>query len=119
MHYIANTVYHAKEHGPLYAWVYYTGPNDPLGIGEEKERSLGYVKAAEASRAVGAPGYSVKWDEKTAKRRDLAAARSSACWPDATDEDLTAPGLEDRLRARLPGLMWEFKAAVESLGFTY
>jgi len=57
------------------------------------------------------------WGE--GKARELDAARSSAIWPDATDEDLTAPGLEDRLLARLPKLMQEFRAAVESLGFTF
>ena len=49
----------------------------------------------------------------------LNAARSCAIWPDATDEELTSPGLEDRLMARLPGLMEDFREAVESLGFTY
>ena len=34
-------------------------------------------------------------------------------------EDLTAPGLEERLLARLPALMAEFRAAVESLGFVW
>lgn len=53
------------------------------------------------------------------KERQLSSARSCAIWPDATDEDLTAPGLKERLEARLPALMEEFKAAVESLGFTY
>ncbi len=53
------------------------------------------------------------------KARELDAARRCAVWPDATDEDLTAPGLEQRLNDRLPALMAEFKAAVESLGFTY
>lgn len=46
-------------------------------------------------------------------------ARSSACWPDATDEDLTAPGLRERLEARLPALLAEFRTAMESLGFTW
>jgi len=46
-------------------------------------------------------------------------ARSSAIWPEATDEELTAPGLEDRLLARLPKLMEDFRQAVESFGFTY
>jgi hypothetical protein len=32
---------------------------------------------------------------------------------------LTAPGLEQRLMDRLPALLAEFKAAVESLGFTF
>lgn len=53
------------------------------------------------------------------KERELNHARSSAVWPEATDEELTAPGLEQRLADRLPALMAEFKAAVESLGFTY
>jgi hypothetical protein len=53
------------------------------------------------------------------KERELNSARSSAVWPDATDEELTAPGLEQRLADRLPALMAEFRAAVESLGFTY
>lgn len=53
------------------------------------------------------------------KERELDAARHAAIWPEATDEELTAPGLEQRLRDRLPALMAEFKAAVESLGFVY
>lgn len=53
------------------------------------------------------------------KARELDAARRAAIWPDATDEDLTAPGLEDRLRARLPGLMAAFRADIEALGFTW
>ena len=119
MHYIANTVYHAQSYGPRYAWVYYTVPQDPLGIEDTKERCVGYVKADKARAAEGQPGYRVVWDEKTAKEANLDHARSSAVWPDATDEDLITPGLEARLRARLPRLMEEFKAAVESLGFVY
>jgi len=119
MHYIANTVYHADEHGPTHAWVYFTGQNDPLEIGEAKERLLGYEKAADARKAEGQPGYRVNWDEKTVKTRNLDHARSTAVWPEATDEDLTAPGLKDRLEARLPQLLVDFRAAVESLGFTY
>lgn len=57
------------------------------------------------------------WGE--GKARELDSARSAAIWPDATDDQLTAPGLEDRLLARLPALISEFKTAVESLGFTY
>lgn len=53
------------------------------------------------------------------KPRELDKARDAAIWPDATDEDLTAPGLKERLEARLPALLVEFKAAMESLGFTY
>lgn len=47
------------------------------------------------------------------KDRDLDAARVTAYWPEATEEDLTAPGLKERLEARLPGLIAEFKALME------
>ena len=43
----------------------------------------------------------------------------AAIWPEATDEELTAPDLKERLEARLPALLEEFQAAVESLGFTW
>jgi hypothetical protein len=43
-------------------------------------------------------------------------ARSSAVAPDATPEQL---GSREWLAARLPDLMREFRAAVESLGFVY
>ena len=55
------------------------------------------------------------------KEGHLDAARHSAIWPHATDEDLTAPGLRERLEERLPVLLWAFRNDVESqlLGFTY
>ena len=53
------------------------------------------------------------------KARNLNAARNTAIWQDATDEDLTAPGLEDRLKARLPKLLEDFKADMEALGFVF
>lgn len=60
------------------------------------------------------------WDKVSeGKERELDKARNAAVWPDATDEELIAPGLKERLEARLPKLMEEFKAAVESLGFIY
>lgn len=59
----------------------------------------------------------VSWSE--GKPRELDKARLAACWPEATDEDLTAPGLKERLEARLPAMMAEFRAAVESLGFVW
>ena len=67
-------------------------------------------------------GYSFKkicvgWGE--GKKRELDAARSTAIWPDATDEELTAPGLEERLQKRLPALMAEFQKTMESLGFIF
>lgn len=55
------------------------------------------------------------------KERDLNAARMSAVWPEATDDQLTAEPevLKQMLVNRLPNLMKEFKSAIESLGFTY
>lgn len=58
-------------------------------------------------------------DGKPGSPPNLDYARSTAVWPDATDEELTAPGLEDRLRARLPKLLKDFQTAMEQLGFTY
>ncbi len=53
------------------------------------------------------------------KERELDKARSAAIWPDATDEELTAPGLKERLEARLPALIEAFKADLAILGLTY
>lgn len=53
------------------------------------------------------------------KERELDYARSSAIWPDATDEQLTSDNLEQMLKDRLPALMEEFKTVIESLGFVY
>ena len=47
---------------------------------------------------------------------NIEAARSAAIWPDATLEQLQD---EEQLKARLPGLLAEFRAAVESLGFEW
>jgi hypothetical protein len=54
------------------------------------------------------------WGE--GKEPDLEAARASAVWPDATLEQLRD---KEALKARLPGLMKEFRAAMEQLGFDY
>jgi hypothetical protein len=53
------------------------------------------------------------------KERELDKARSVAVWPDATDEELTAPGLKERLEARLPKLLADMRADVEAFGFTW
>lgn len=53
------------------------------------------------------------------KARDLDAARSCACWPEATDAELCADNLEERLLARLPALLAAFRKDIESLGFTW
>lgn len=57
------------------------------------------------------------WGE--GKERELDSARHAAIWPDATDEELTAPGLEERLKARLPKLLEDFRKDIEALGFVF
>ena len=54
-------------------------------------------------------------------KRDLDAARDAACWPEATDEELSVEPeyLILALESRLPALMKEFQEAVESLGMVY
>lgn len=120
MHYIANTTYHADEHGPTHAWVYYQGrsASDPLKLGDDsvKEMILGYLKAFDARKAEGQPGYRVQWDEKTAKVAHLEHARSTAVWPDATLEQLRDKAA---LAARLPALLEEFKRDMLAVGFIY
>ena len=49
------------------------------------------------------------------KVRDFDAARSTAIWPEATDEELMAPDLKEKLEARLPALMCEFHSAMDTL----
>lgn len=57
----------------------------------------------------------------TGKARELGAARRCAVWPDATDEELSAPreALEAALISRLPTLMAEFEADMRAAGFIY
>ena len=82
----------------------------------------GKVAAVELAEAFKSCRYAftrVIVERSEGKPRELDSARHCAVWPDATDDDLTAPGLSDRLMARLPALMRDFKSAVESLGFVY
>lgn len=64
----------------------------------------------------------VPTDYAKEKPRNLAFARSSANWPEATDEQLCAhpAELKAALLARLPAMMERFRAAVENeCGFMY
>ena len=53
------------------------------------------------------------------KARELDAARRVAIWPEATDEELTAPDLREKLIARLPGLLVQFRAELETYGIPW
>lgn len=124
LHYIANTTYLAgdRDHWGLRKGEFRQFIDKATGLPKWKLKEVPYrftVKAsAEKPRTV-----ALDWEPYgvygEGKERDLDAARRAAIWPDATDEELMADDLKERLEARLPALLTEFRAAVESLGFTY
>ena len=123
LHYIANTCYRA-------------GDRDCLGLRKGERRPIldpdnvptwvpkttpkKYVKGHEQPAPV-LVEYELWCREGEGKERDLDAARNSAVWPDATDEELCQerPQLEAALKARLPALLAEFKQAMLEIGFIY
>ena len=58
--------------------------------------------------------HATKWCQSV--KPDIEAARRCAVWEDATIEQLQS---KEALKARLPALMHEFKAVIESLGMEY
>lgn len=122
MHYIANTTYHARarDHNGLLA-------GEIRHIKNGKTGELCWILNSPGTQYYDGPAppddVVLKWEPfchvGEGKQRKLDHARSTAIWPDATDEELTSPNLKDRLLDRLPALMEDFRAAVESLGFTY
>ena len=123
MHYIDNTCYHAGdrdcnglrrgEQKPI------LGP-DKVPTWVPKITPEKYVKGGDQPAPV-LVEYELRCREGEGKERDLAAARSCAVWPDATDEELCQerPQLEAALKARLPALLAEFKQAMLEIGFIY
>jgi hypothetical protein len=78
-----------------------------------------YVHANEKPQETATLRY-VPWSRVgEGKEREFDKARSAAIWPDATDDDLMADDLKDKLEARLPALMDEFRHDMEELGFTF
>lgn len=135
MHYIANTIYFAGDRDH---WGLRKGERRQIVNGRTKKPAWEMVARHKTTGEI-VPLYKVEkqidadvipeceyeliwhaWETVgEGKERELDKARNAAVWPDATDEDLIAPGLKERLEARLPQLMQEFKAAVESLGLIY
>lgn len=111
MYYIENTVHHATEHGPTSAWVHFEDKENGI-----ERQCMKYCDLDEAEKICRSKGYTMVIDPKTAKTANLDHARSSAVWPEATQEQLLS---KEALLDRLPALMAEFKTAVESLGFVY
>ncbi len=133
LHYIANTLFHA---GDKDCWGLRKGEKRQIRNGRTKQLVWQIVIRDKDGNEVdnGSSSWvdsdikpednlTVAWEPVwkigEGKERDLKAARSCAIWPEATDEELTAPDLEEKLKARHAQLMVEFRAAVEQLGFTY
>ena len=123
MHYIDNTCYHAGdrdyrglrkgERKPI------LGP-DKVPTWVPKITPEKYVKGTQQPVPV-LVEYELWCREGEGKERNLAAARSCAVWPDATDDELCQERhlLEAALKARLPALLAEFKRVMLEVGFIY
>ncbi len=114
MYYVANSIYHAeaipKEQGQYYAYF-----KEPV---TGKEKLLEIVDEDTKAKLDAFHGNAMRYKpyyNRMAKESNLEAARKCAVWPDAQLEDFT----EEKLTARLPTLMEDFRRDVESLGFTY
>ena len=86
--------------------------------GEEVEAPQQYVDG-DIAPEVGVKLAYVPWCYiGEGKERDLPAARTSAIWPEATDDQLCLPKeeLEALLQSRLPQLIADFKADLKKLG---
>jgi hypothetical protein len=129
MHYIANTVYHASDRDH---WGLRKGEKKPVRRGGKGPITWRLVIddtlpkeiecEAEPKTGVAAFHYEPWCRIGEGKKRELEHARSSAVWPEATDEQLCAgpAALAAMLRARLPQLLAEFKSAmVDMCGFEW
>lgn len=93
-----------------YGEVWHEGPFDTLDEAE------GFLKSLQTCK-VEFLTVPTAWSE--GKERRLDYARSTAVWPEATDEQLCLPAeeLAKLLEARLPALVERFRAGVEAVGF--
>jgi hypothetical protein len=133
MHYPGNAIYHAsnRDHRGLLK-----GEKKQLANGRTKQpvwerimrddkgnrvtySSSNWVDSDEKPTETLTAQWEPVWITGEGKERELNHARSSAVWPEATDEELMSPDLKEKLEARLPALMEEFRQAVESLGLTF
>lgn len=104
--------YKAKYTFSCYFCKWYECPFDTI---DEAEEFLQAVKTLKFEVVETPTGYS------EGKAREFDAARATAIWEDATDEELSLPAeeLKQKLLDRLPALMVDFKKDVEELGFVF
>ena len=123
MHYIANTCHHAGDRD---CYGLRAGERKPI-LGPDKVPTWvpkttpeKYVKGHEQPAPV-LVEYELWCREGEGKTRDLDAARHTAVWPEATDEELSQEPqrLEAALKARLPSLLAAFKRDMLDAGFIY
>jgi uncharacterized protein Usg len=131
LHYVANTIWHAQDRdcwggkaGEVRWWRYDVKVNGALVYGHTGKDAYKLPEKEEAEKAaarIGGEIVRVPWMLHEGKAREFDLARSCAVWPEATDEQLSLPKdqLKALLEARLPGLLVEFRKAVESLGLKY
>jgi hypothetical protein len=136
MHYIANTVFLAGDrdydglragenrqlisgHSGLPMWEIKAFDDDhkPVGL----HMLGGMVDAAKRPACDYTVHYAPVLTMGQGKGRNLAAARSCAVWPEATDEELCVEPevLRTALQQRLPALMAQFKADMIGTGFEW
>lgn len=118
--YIGNTLYHAndKDHNGLRKGEFRQFRNKDGSLAwilKDLPPELKHIDANECPKPL-VIEYEAWGTQGEGKEIDIEAARRSALWPEATLSDLQS---KEALEARLPGLMAEFRAAVESLGLTY
>ena len=112
LHYIENTIYHAAPVPVEQGKWWFSLENKKLRI----------VDVAERERMIeryGEQAHFESYPNPMAKESNLDAARHSAIWPEATDAELLASDLREKLEQRLPKLLTNFQAAMEQLGFTF
>ncbi len=133
MHYIANAIYHAGDKDcwglrkdekrqlrnggtgqPVWQIIVRDSAGNEIEIGHHN-----WVDSDIKPEDNLTVAWEPVWKIGEGKERDLDAARHCAIWPEATDDELTAPDLKEKLEARMPQLMADFRAAVEELGFVY
>jgi hypothetical protein len=126
MHYPGNAIYNASNRD-----CYGLLKDEVQQLRNSKSGELAWILKGTATRYADGPEPPTdtppaqQWEPWTrtgeGKERQLAFARSSACWPDATDEQLCAEPavLQAALDARLPQLLVDFRAAIEGAGFAW
>lgn len=129
MHYIANTLWHASDKD---CWGLREGETRQIHNGRTGEPCWQLratlngepITLYELNKLVDSPEKPeavpvLEWVPLNrvgeGKVRDFDAARSTAIWPEATDEELMAPDLKEKLEARLPALMEAFYEAMNEL----